>query len=117
MIKTIYSRSIGELVREQKEVIHNKFGDNIFEMIQISNTLTLTVIETYFKGMVGEAICAYSYYLTDYSKGSPTITSIDTEEELRLVYNLVTGRKNRFKVWYFIKNFRGWSEDPRPYVI
>jgi len=111
-----YPRSIGEIVREQKEIVHNRRGDNIFESIQVTNTLTLTTIETYFDGMVGETICAYSYYVTDFSKGFPTVTSVDTVEELRAIYRILQGKRNRLKVWYFIKNFNGWSEDPRSYV-
>ena len=114
-----YPRSIGELIRSQEERVHNVPGpDNIFELLQITNHLTLTVIETYFKGMVGETICAYSYYLTDYSyPGVPFIQEINTVDELKLVYKKCKGRRLRFKIWYLLKNFRGWSEDPRPYVI
>lgn len=112
-----YPRSIGEIVRGQKDAVHNNGCDNIFESLQITNTLTLTVIESYFKGMVGETICAYSYYVCDFSLDKPTLTPVDTEDDLRKLYNLTRGRTNRFKIWYFLKNFRGWSEDPRPYVI
>jgi len=114
---TTFNRSIGELVRAEKDSVHNKAESNLFESIQIGNKLQLTIVESYFRGMVGETICAYSYFLINYELPLPTITPINTEEELRELYKIVTGRSNRLKVWYFIKNFRGWSEDPTPYVI
>lgn len=114
--KTKYPRSIGEIVRAEDESF--VMGDNnIIETYQITDKLTLTIIEAYFEGMVGELICAHSYYITDFSNKRPEITPINTEEDLRIFYRKAKGKTLRLKLWYFIKNFRGWSEDPRPYVI
>ena len=119
MTDTSYTRSIGELVRKETESVHNinESVPNTITSIQISNRLQLTFVETYFKGMVGEQIIAHSYFLTNFDGNVPTITSINTVEELKEIYNkLIRGRNNRKYVWSFIKDFNGYAEDPRPYV-
>jgi len=112
-----YSRSIGEIVRAETDVLHTVANSNDFANVTVTNNLQLTIINSYFKGMVGEQIIAYSYYLTDFSKNNPTITPINKVEELKEVYRLIKGKKNRMLVWSYIKEFRGYAEDPRPYVI
>jgi hypothetical protein len=104
------------LVRGEKESLV-KSKDNIMTAIQITGEMSLMVIESYFRGMVGEMICAYSYFVIDIHKDKPKTTPINTPEELKALYKFARGKRTRMSLWYFIKNFNGWSEDPIPYVI
>lgn len=118
-MKTTFTRSVGEITRSVDEPIFlNRTDNNFFELFHIANTTTLTIIESEFSGMVGETIIVYSYHTTDYmSDGSIVTTPIKTLEEFKELYKNVKGKRTRIKLWRYMKNFNGWSEDPRPYVI
>lgn len=110
-----YPRSVGEIIRAKNEsYLINE--DSQISTYQVAAMLSLTIIETYFPGMVGESICCHSYHTTDYRSGVPIVKPINSIEELKELYKHISGRKMRITLWYYIKNFNGWSEDPLSYI-
>ena len=110
-----YPRSVGEILRTKDESFLVDEEKSCIETFVWNRLNVLTVIETYYQGYVGEIIVAHSYSLTRYTKRGVEFRPINSVEDLKSLYNTMKGRKLRTSVWFYIKNFKGYSEDPRPY--
>lgn len=110
----------GEVIRTQKDLEIIDADRSISEMIVVNRLDTLVKVTTFYKGMVGEGIECYTYFLISFSSGKPEIIPIkDYDQFKNKVYATATSKKNRIRLWGIMKSehFHGWSEDPRPYVI
>jgi hypothetical protein len=72
--------------------------------VQVTNTKAVLFVVGEFAGMVGESVTSYDAFLIDYNNPVPTLEKLEYEQ-LRENYKLITGRDDRVKFWYLMKEF------------